>query len=101
MPKRARKDKKIFMLRRRPAEVTGQFCRTISYSRLVMQKKDFARRLAHEAHLTPAVAADQIDAVVTRLLRRLKEGKPAEIPGLGTLLPGKAITFQPEEAPKK
>jgi nucleoid DNA-binding protein len=62
-----------------------------------MRKKDFARRLAHEAHVTPAVAADQIDSVVTQLLRRLKEGKPAEIPGFGTLLPGEAITFKAEE----
>ena len=66
-----------------------------------MRKKDFARRLAHEAHVTPAVAADQIDSLVTQLLKRLKEGKPAEIPGFGTLLPGDAITFQPEEAQKK
>lgn len=67
-----------------------------------MRKKVFARRLAHEAQLTPAVAADQIDSVVTQLLRRLKEGKPAEIPGFGTLLPGKAVTFLAEgEAQKK
>ena len=66
-----------------------------------MRKKDFARRLAHEVQLTPAVAADQIDSVVTRLLKKLKEGKPAKIPGFGTLLPGEAITFQPEEAREK
>ncbi|MBY0503673.1 MAG: HU family DNA-binding protein [Bryobacteraceae bacterium] len=61
-----------------------------------MRKKVFVRRLAQEAQLTPAVAADQIDAVVTQLLLRLKEGKPAEIPGFGTLLPGAAVTFREE-----
>ncbi len=59
------------------------------------------RRLAHEAHLTPAVAADQIDSLVTQLLKKLKDGQPANIPGIGTLLPGDAITFRPEEAPEK
>ena len=62
-----------------------------------MRKKNFARRLANETQLTPADAADQIDSVVTALLRRLKDGKPAEIPGFGTLLPGAAVTFQAEE----
>lgn len=66
-----------------------------------MRKKDIARRLAHEEQLTPAVAADQIDSVVTRLLKKLKDGKPAKIPGFGTLLPGEAITFQPEGAREK
>lgn len=47
------------------------------------------------------MAADQIDSVVTRLLKKLKEGKPAKIPGFGTLLPGEAITFQPEEVREK
>jgi len=72
----------------------------VRYS-FVMRKKVFARRLAHEAQLTPAVAADQIDSVVTQLLRRLKEGKPAEIPGFGTLLPGEAVTFLPEKETRK
>lgn len=66
-----------------------------------MRKRDLIRRLAQEAHLTPAVAADQIDSVVTQLLLRLKQGKPAEIPGFGTLLPGADITFEPEGGPKK
>ena len=66
-----------------------------------MRKKIFVRRLAQEAQLTPAVAADQINSVVTQLLLRLKQGKPAEIPGFGTLLPGADITFKPQEARKK
>ena len=66
-----------------------------------MRKKHFARRLAQEAQVTPAAAADQIDSVVTQLLLRLKQGKPAEMPGFGTLMPGAAVTFRPEEAPKK
>lgn len=62
-----------------------------------MRKKNIARRLAQEAQLTAADAADQIDSVVTKLIRRLKDGKPAKMPGFGTLLPGEAVTFKPEE----
>ena len=62
-----------------------------------MRKKCLARRLAHETQITPALAADHLDSVVTQLLKRLKDGKPAPIPGFGTLLPGTAITFRPED----
>ena len=53
-----------------------------------MEKKDFTKRFAQKTRSTQAVAADQIDRVVNDLLRRLRAGKAASLPGLGTLLPG-------------
>ena len=52
-----------------------------------MEKKDFTKRFAQKNRSTQAVAADQIDRVVNDLLRRLRAGKAASLPGLGTLLP--------------
>jgi nucleoid DNA-binding protein len=52
-----------------------------------MQKRDFTKRYAQHIQSTSAEAADQVDRVVHDLLRRLRAGQPAEIPGLGTLLP--------------
>lgn len=33
-------------------------------------------------------AADALDAAVHQILKKLKEGKPVRLPGLGTLRPG-------------
>ena len=52
-----------------------------------MDQKDFTKRYARHMRSTSAEAADRIDGVVNDLLRRLRAGKPAEIPGFGTLLP--------------
>jgi hypothetical protein len=38
----------------------------------------------------------QVDRVVTRIIRTLRRGHPARLPGLGTLNPGKPWTFDPE-----
>jgi len=52
-----------------------------------MDKKDFTRKFAKRTRSTHASAADQVDGVINDLLRRLRAGKPACLPGLGTLLP--------------
>jgi len=52
-----------------------------------MDKKDFTKRYAQRTRSTPAEAADQIDSVVNDLIRRLRAGQPASLPGFGTLLP--------------
>jgi hypothetical protein len=52
-----------------------------------MEKKDFTKRFAQRMRSTPAEAADQIDDAANDLLRRLRAGQPASLPGLGTLLP--------------
>lgn len=41
-------------------------------------------------------AADQMDRVVDRIIRILRGGKPARLPGLGTISPGKKWTFKQE-----
>jgi hypothetical protein len=41
-------------------------------------------------------AADQVDRAVNSIVRLLRDGKPARIPGLGTLSPGKIWTFRAE-----
>ncbi|MBI4877158.1 MAG: HU family DNA-binding protein [Acidobacteria bacterium] len=52
-----------------------------------MKKNDLAERLASLTQTTPAVAADQLDRIVHRILQSLKNGKPAELPGLGVFRP--------------
>ena len=52
-----------------------------------MEKNDFTRIFAQRTRSTRAVAADQVDRVVNDLLRRLRAGKAASLPGFGTLLP--------------
>jgi nucleoid DNA-binding protein len=49
-----------------------------------MKKVEIAKRLAKHSNITPAAAADQVDSVVNEILRRVREGKPASLPGLGT-----------------
>ncbi len=49
-----------------------------------MKRQDLAQRLAKEAHITPAAAADQLDRVVSDILKRVRQGQTASLPGLGT-----------------
>jgi len=53
-----------------------------------MKQKEFTKRYAERMHLSSAEAADQIDRVVSDLLRRLRTGQPASLPGLGAIQPG-------------
>ncbi len=41
-------------------------------------------------------AAEQMDLAVNRIIRTLRAGKPARLPGLGTITPGKKWAFRPE-----
>jgi nucleoid DNA-binding protein len=61
-----------------------------------MRKNDLAVRLARASGITRAKAADQIDSVVHRVLRNLRQGRPASLPGLGVLRPAKraALRFE-------
>jgi hypothetical protein len=59
--------------------------------------KRIIRDLAAETNSVPAQAADQIDKVVHDLLRRLRDGKPANLPGLGVFIPGPQVQFQFEQ----
>lgn len=59
-------------------------------------------RLSRAARLTPAETADELDKVLHRIRRRLRDGEPAVLPGLGVLRPGtgegKPAEFQKEAA---
>ncbi len=52
-----------------------------------MTKDELARRLASESKVSRAVAADQLDTLIHDILRRLRQGRPVKLPGLGTLQP--------------
>ena len=53
-----------------------------------MKKEQLARQLAKESGITPAAAADQVDRIVTGILKRVRKGQSASLPGLGTFRPG-------------
>jgi nucleoid DNA-binding protein len=61
-----------------------------------MKKSDLAREVAKRKGLETADAADQMDRIVNQIIRKLKGGRPARLPGLGTITPGKHWTFQQE-----
>ena len=50
-------------------------------------KQELARRLAAELRLTPAAAADEVDRVVSDILRKLRTGRDARLRGVGILHP--------------
>jgi nucleoid DNA-binding protein len=53
-----------------------------------MRKPEIAKRLARQAGVSHAEAADQLDRVVHQILSKLRKGKPAPFPGLGRFTPG-------------
>lgn len=67
-----------------------------------MKKIGLTRRLARQAGVSRAVAADQLDRAVHDILRKLRKGRTVVLPGLGILSPGKksAIQFEPQELAK-
>jgi nucleoid DNA-binding protein len=57
-----------------------------------MTKKNLALRVARALQITPAAAADQLDQLMSKIRERTRNGQPATIPGLGTILPAGAKT---------
>jgi len=62
-----------------------------------MKKRQLAKRLAKESGISTAAAADQLDRILSGILRRVRQGKKARLPGLGTFLPGGEPEFRFEE----
>jgi hypothetical protein len=58
-----------------------------------MNKEQLARRLAKESGISTAAAADQLDGILFSILRRVRQGRSASLPGLGTFLPGAKPAF--------
>jgi nucleoid DNA-binding protein len=51
-----------------------------------MKQEELARELARETRLPTAVAQDQIDELVHRIVKKLRQGQPVKLPGLGKLV---------------
>lgn len=59
-----------------------------------MKKEHLARQLAKESGISPAAAADQVDRIVSDILKRVRKGESAALPGIGTFLPGPNREFR-------
>ena len=59
-----------------------------------MNKAELATKLAKQAHLSEAEAADQLDRVVHEIVLNLRKGKPVRLPGLGSFCPGEKWKFR-------
>ena len=62
-----------------------------------MKKDQLAKRLAIESGISAAAAADQLDGILAGILRRVRQGRSASLPGLGTFLPGPQPEFYFEQ----
>jgi len=58
-----------------------------------MKKSAIAARIARQSRVSKAAAADELDRVVHKILTRLRSGRPAALPGLGTFTPGQELNF--------
>ena len=56
-----------------------------------------AKRLAKESGVSTATAADQLDSILSAILRRVRKGHSASLPGLGVFLPGPSPEFYFEQ----
>jgi hypothetical protein len=61
-----------------------------------MKKSDLLEEMAIGNGGNAGEAADQMERVVNQIIRMLRSGKPARLPGLGTISPGKQWTFKAE-----
>jgi len=65
-----------------------------------MNKSDLSTRLAKQARVSKAQAADQVDRVVHQIVRNLRRGQSAKFPGLGNFSPGEKWEFQFDAQPR-
>jgi hypothetical protein len=61
------------------------------------KKEQLAKRLARKSGISTAAAADQLDGILSGILRRVRQGYSASLPGLGTFVPGPEPQFYFEE----
>ena len=58
-----------------------------------MKREELARQLARQKKVSSAQARDQVDEMVRKILKALRQGQPVELPGVGRLVsklkPGK------------
>jgi len=62
-----------------------------------MKKADIAKRMARQAGVSPAEAADRLDGVVRQIVADLRHGRESAFPGLGRFRPGPGgkLIFEP------
>ncbi len=60
------------------------------------------KRIARQTGLSEGEAADRFDGLVSELIARLRQGKDAELPGLGGFSSGSggAVQFRKNRRPK-
>ena len=63
-----------------------------------MKQKELALELAREACLPAAVAQEQIDELVHRIVRKLRRGQRVTLPGVGKLI---ALSGRPGRAGRR
>ena len=51
-----------------------------------MKREELARKLAQQRKVSSAQARDQVDEMVRKILKALREGQPVELPGVGRLV---------------
>jgi nucleoid DNA-binding protein len=61
-----------------------------------MKKSELAKKVARRHSIEPGAAADRMDRLVNEIVRALRRGDEARLPGLGKLIPGKQWAFQQE-----
>ena len=68
------------------------------YAYIGMKKPELAKRMALQSNSTVSQAADRLDCMVGELVRKLKQGESAHLPGLGAFTRGHngLLAFEPE-----
>jgi nucleoid DNA-binding protein len=66
-----------------------------------MKHSVLVKRIAAHAGITPAAAADGLDALVTRILSQLRKGSPVSLGELGVFEPGESPQFRFRETSRK
>ena len=63
-----------------------------------MKKPEIAKKMARDAGVSEAEAADRLDRVVHQILASLRRGHAAPLPGLGkfTQTSDGVVTFEPD-----
>jgi len=68
------------------------------YINFAMNKPDIAKHLARQSKSSLGAAADRLDRMVSEVVRKLKHGQEARLPGVGAFTRSRdgKIAFEPE-----
>jgi nucleoid DNA-binding protein len=50
-----------------------------------MKRQDISKAIARQTHSSTARTADEVDRVVTEVIRKIRRGQKAQLPGLGSI----------------